>query len=226
MKRSKRYNGTVKDIDQNSYYSLEDAVKSSKELASAKFDETIELHVSYSLSEKEAQTPIRGSITLPNPFGVEKKVLVITNDSKQKEAKKAGADYIGLDDIIEKIEKGFEDFDVVIATPDAMPKVAKLGKQLGPKGLMPNPKTGTVTEDVDEAVKIYKAGKVDYKSDDNGTVHIGIGKSSMDIKMLVENADTALQSIIKSGRAAINKVPRRIYISSTMGPSLKVKFEV
>lgn len=225
MKRSRRYKDIMSKINTVDVKMLDGVFVDIKSSSNAKFDESVELHISYKLNEKELKTPMRGSIVFPNSFGAEKKILVLAEEEMQKKAKDAGADFVGLEDLVKKIEGGFSDFDVVIATPKVMPQIAKLGKQLGPKGLMPNPKTGTVTNDFADVIKTYKAGKVNFKADDFGNIHLTIGKVSMDADKLAENAQVALDAVVKACRSAVSKTPNKIYACSSMGPSFKLKVE-
>jgi len=190
----------------------------------AKFDETVELHVRLGVDPKHADQMVRGTIVLPNGLGKSKKVLVIASGDKQREATEAGADYVGGDDMVTKIQtESWTDYDAVIATPDMMRSVGRLGKVLGPRGLMPNPKTGTVTNDVAQAVKEVKAGKVEFRVDKTGVVHVGVGKVSFDTGKLTENANALLQAVVKAKPAAAKgKYVCSATICSTMGPGVSL----
>ncbi len=210
-------------LDRNMEYSLEDAVAKVKELAYTKFDETVDLAFNLGVDPRKSDQMVRGTVVLPHGTGKSVRVLVFAKGEKEKEARDAGADYVGAEDIVEKITKGWLDFDKVVATPDIMGVVGKLGKILGPRGLMPNPKLGTVTFDVAKAVKEIKAGKVEYKAEKAGVVHVPVGKVSFDQQKLVENARAIIDSV---GRAkpstSKGKYLRKLSISSTMGPGLKI----
>ncbi|MBI1979957.1 MAG: 50S ribosomal protein L1 [Elusimicrobia bacterium] len=212
-----------KKIDQKKKYTLLEAAKVLKESANAKFDETVELHVRLGVDPKQSDQSVRGTVVLPAGTGKTKKVAVIAKGEKIKEAQSAGCDYSGENDLIEKIQKGWFDFDVLVATPDAMKDVSKLGKILGPKGLMPNPKSGTVTFDLARTIQELKAGRIEFKIDDQGIIHTAIGKISFTAEKISENARSLIQSVIKSKPASSKGIYlRSIYLSSTMGPSLAV----
>lgn len=223
MKRSKRYTALLEKFDKTKKYTLKEALKLAKELSTAKFDETIEIHVKLGVDPRKADQMVRGTVTLPHGTGKERKVLVLTSGEKEKEAVDAGADYVGLDEYIDKIEKGWLEFDAVVATPDAMPKVGKLGRILGPRGLMPNPKTGTVTFDVGRVVKEIKKGKIDFKVDRTGVVHAPIGKKSFEVDKLYENAVEFLKELHRVRPQAFRGTyMRTVHISSTMSPGIEV----
>lgn len=222
MKRSKRYNELLKKVDQSKSYSPDEAIKLFSELKDLKFDPSYELHISFQIPKKDQVQPLRGSFVFPHQFGSVAKVLVLAEEEKQADAKKAGADFVGLDDLVKKIESGWGDFDVVIATPKVMPAIAKLGKVLGPKGLMPNPKTGTVTDNLQSAIKTYKSGKVDYKSDDGLNIHVAFGKLSMKPEAVLENLSVVIKEIVKSERSALSTAPKGAFMSTSMGPSVKL----
>jgi large subunit ribosomal protein L1 len=207
-------------------YSLEEAVSLVKRTAKAKFDETVEIHVRLSVDPKQSDQNVRGTVVLPHGTGKSKKVVVVAKGEKVKEAQAAGADEVGDADIIEKISKGWLDFDVLVATPDAMKDLTKLGKVLGPKGLMPNPKSGTVTFDVSRTVKELKAGRVEYKVDDYGIIHSVVGKASFPEKSLVENA-RALLTAIQAAKPASAKgqYMRSVALAASMGPGVAVQPE-
>ena len=224
MKRGKRYSEALGKLDKTNLYTKEEAVKLVKETSNTKFDATIDVAMSLNLDTKKADQQLRGAIVLPNGTGKTKKVLVIAKGDAQKAAKEAGADYVGDMDMVEKIEKeNWFDFDTLIATPDAMPLLGKLGRVLGPKGLMPNPKTGTVTMDVAKAVSDVKAGRVEYKTDSFGNVHGIIGKVSFDEEKILENLNAFVNTILKLKPATVKgDYVKNITISSTMGPGIKI----
>ena len=217
----KKYTAATKQIEARPY-TLEEAVPLVQKVKFAKFDETVELHLRLGVDPKHADQMVRGTIVLPNGLGKSKRVLVIASGDKQREATEAGAEFVGGDDMVEKIQKeGWTDFDAVIATPDMMRSVGKLGKVLGPRGLMPNPKTGTVTQDVTTAVKEVKAGKVEFRVDKTGVVHCPVGKISFATDKLVENATSLLGAVIKAKpTAAKGKYMKSATICSTMGPGV------
>jgi len=224
MKRGKRYKEALKKVDSTKLYTKEEAVKLVKETATTKFDATIDVAMYLNLDTKKADQQLRGAIVLPNGTGKTKKVLVIAKGDAQAAAREAGADYVGDMDMVEKIEKeNWFDFDTLIATPDAMPLLGRLGRILGPKGLMPNPKTGTVTMDVAKAVADVKSGRVEYRTDSFGNVHGIIGKSSFEEEKLVENLNTFVNTILKLKPATVKgDYVKNITISSTMGPGIKI----
>ncbi len=224
MKRGKRYSDSLNKLDKNNLYTKEEAIKLVKETSNTKFDATIDVAMYLNLDTKKADQQLRGAVVLPHGTGKTKKVLVIAKGDAQKAAKEAGADYVGDMDMVEKIEKeNWFDFDTLIATPDAMPLLGKLGRILGPKGLMPNPKTGTVTMDVAKAVADVKAGRVEYKTDSFGNVHGIIGKASFDEEKLLENLNTFVNTILKLKPATVKgDYVKNISISSTMGPGIKI----
>jgi large subunit ribosomal protein L1 len=204
-------------------YTLDEAVPLIKKLAFAKFDETVEVVLRLGVDPKHADQMVRGTVVLPHGLGKDKRVLVIASGDKQREAQEAGAAEVGGDDAVEKIQKGWLDFDAVVATPDMMKSVGKLGKVLGPKGLMPNPKTGTVTFDVAKAVREIKAGKVEFRVDKTGIVHAPVGKVSFDEKKLLQNARALIDSVIRAKpRTSKGKYLRSVTVSSTMGPGLRL----
>ena len=212
-----------KKIDNKKKYALEDAAKLVKETAKAKFDETIELHVRLGIDPKQTDQTVRGTVVLPAGTGKTRKVAVVAKGEKLKEAESAGADFFGDADLIEKISKGWMAFDVLVATPDAMKDLSKLGKILGPKGLMPNPKAGTVTFDVGRTVKELKGGRIEFKNDDHGIVHTSIGKASFAPAQIAENARTLINILIKSKPAsAKGSYLKSISICSSMGPGVPV----
>ena len=219
----KKYKEAAKLIDRTVSYELAEAVDLTKKSATAKFDETIELAVRLGVDPKKADQQIRGAVVLPHGTGKTQKVLVFAKGEKLKEAEAAGADYAGDAEYINKIQQGWFDFDVIVATPDMMGDVGKLGRVLGPKGLMPNPKTGTVTFDVTKAINDIKAGKVEYRVDKSGNIHVPVGKKSFDNEKLVENINTVIETLVKVKPATAKGVYlKNIAIASTMGPGVKV----
>ena len=224
MKRGKRYLEAKKLVEKNKLYDLEEAVSIIKKTASAKFDETVELHVRLGVDSRHADQQVRGAVVLPHGTGRTKRVLVIAKGPKADEAKEAGADYVGDDDMIDKIQKeNWFEFDVLIATPDMMGKLGRLGKVLGPKGLMPNPKSGTVTMDITKAVNDVKAGKIEYRLDKSNIIHCPIGKVSFGQEKLEENLKVIMEAIIKAKPAAAKgQYIKSCSIASTMGPGIKV----
>ena len=224
MKRGKKYLEAASKIEKGKAYAIEEAVSLLKETKVAKFDESVELVLRLNLDTKKADQQLRGATVLPNGIGKTKKVLVIARGAKATEAKEAGADYVGELDMIEKIEKeNWFDFDTMIATPDMMPALGKIGRVLGPKGLMPNPKTGTVTMDVKKTVVDVKKGRVEYRTDSYGNVAVLVGKVSFDDEKLVENIKSFVSLINKTKPSTVKgKYMLNISIASTMGPGIKV----
>lgn len=224
MKKGKKYTEVSKLVEKNKLYTKEEAIKLVKETSITKFDSSIELALRLNLDTKKADQQLRGAFVLPNGTGKTKKVLVIAKGDQAKAAETAGADYVGDIDMLEKIEKeNWFDFDTMIATPDIMPALGKLGKILGPKGLMPNPKTGTVTMDVKKAVEEVKKGRIEYRTDSFGNVHTIIGKVSFDETKLLENLNAFVSLIIKTKPAVVKGAYiKGITISSTMGPGIKI----
>lgn len=222
-KKSKRYQEAAKLIEKGKAYSIEEAVKLVKETSKVKFDAAVDVAFRLGVDPRQADQQLRGALVLPHGTGKTKKVLVVTEGAKAQEAKDAGADVVGGKEILEDIKKGWLDFEVMIATPDMMAELGKLGRILGPKGLMPNPKTGTVTMDVAKAVKETKAGKVTYRTDKEGNVQLTIGRVSFDDSKLVENF-TAIYDLLVKIKPSTSKgvYMKNIAISSTMGPSIKV----
>lgn len=224
MKRGKKYVEASKSIEKNKTYTKEEAVKLAKETSVSKFDATVEVAVRLNLDTKKADQQLRGAIVLPHGTGKTKRVLVVAKGENATKAKEAGADYVGDTDILEKIEKeNWFEFDVMIATPDMMPLLGKLGRVLGPKGLMPNPKTGTVTTDVVKAVNDVKAGRVEYRTDSFGNVHGIIGKVSFTEEQLLDNLNSFMSTIIKAKPASVKgDYIKNIAITTTMGPGIKI----
>ena len=219
----KKYSDSVKLIERSKQYDPEEAIALVKNTAKAKFNETIDLSIRLGVDPRHAEQQVRGTVVLPNGTGKTKKVLVITKGPKADEAAAAGADFVGAEDMIAKIQGGWFEFDVLIATPDMMGLVGRLGKILGPKGLMPNPKTGTVTMDVTKAVSEVKAGKVEYRLDKNAIIHCVIGKAQFTEQQLVENLRTLMEAVIKAKPAAAKGTYiKSAVISTTMGPGIKL----
>ena len=224
MKHGKKYVEAAKKVDRSVAYEANDAVKLVKETAVAKFDETIEVHIRTGCDGRHAEQQIRGAVVLPNGTGKTVKVLVFAKGDKVNEAEAAGADYVGGDELIPKIQNdGWLDFDVVVATPDMMGVVGRLGKVLGPKGLMPNPKAGTVTMDVTKAINDIKAGKIEYRLDKSNIIHVPIGKASFTEEKLQENFNALMEAIVKAKPSALKgQYLKSITLTSTMGPGVKV----
>ncbi len=227
MKKGKKYVAASSKIDKTKSYTKEEAIKLVKETSTANFDATVELALRLNLDTKKADQQLRGALVLPNGTGKTKKVLVIAKGPAAQAAKDAGADYVGDTDMLEKIEKeNWFDFDVMVATPDMMPALGKLGKILGPKGLMPNPKTGTVTMDTKKAVEEVKKGRVEYRTDSYGNLHVIIGKVSFDDEKLVENLNAFMNLINKTKPMTVKgKYILNVAVTSTMGPSVKISQE-
>ena len=219
----KRYREALAQVDREREYAPAEAVALVKELKTSKFNESVEVHIRTGLNVRHADEQLRGTIALPNGLGKEVKIAVFAQGDKAREAEEAGADIVGADDLAKKIEDGFTDFDVAIATPDMMPVVGRLGRVLGPQGKMPNPKVGTVTMDVGRAVQEAKAGKIEYRTDRTAIVHINIGKTSFDERRLLENYAAVIDEMIRAKPpAAKGRYLRSITITSTMGPGIKV----
>lgn len=228
MKRSKKYVEAMKLVDKTKVYEIDEAIELLTKLPKAKFDESVELHVKLGVDSKQADQQVRGTVVLPNGTGKTKKVLVLAKEDKAKAAEEAGADYVGAEDMITKIiSDGWLDFDAIVATPDMMPMLGRAAKILGPKGLMPNPKAGTVTPDVTKAVTEIKAGKVEYRLDKNNIMHAGIGKVSFGTEKLKQNYMTLIEAIVKAKPvAAKGQYIRSIAITTTMGPGISINTTV
>jgi len=223
MQRGKKYKSAKDKVGKGKLYKLEEAVRKLKECAYAKFDETVEMSVRLGVDPKHADQVVRGTILLPSGTGRKVRVLVLTKGEKEKEAKEAGADFVGLDEYIQKITEGWSEVDAIIATPDVMGQVGKLGKILGPKGLMPNPKSGTVTFDVVKTVREIKAGRVEYRVDKAGNIGVPLGKLSFSEDKIVENAKAFLDAVMRARpSSAKGTYLKNCSISSTMGPGIKL----
>ena len=228
MKRNKKYQEASKLIEKSKVYEIDEALELINKLPKAKFDESVELHVKLGVDSKQADQQVRGTVVLPNGTGKSKKVLVLAKSEKAAAAEAAGADYVGDDDMIAKIaSEGWLDFDAVVATPDMMPALGRVAKILGPKGLMPNPKAGTVTVDTAKAVQDIKAGKVEYRLDKNNIIHASIGKVSFGAEKIKENYVALLDAIVKAKPAAAKGTYlKSIAISTTMGPGIKISTKI
>ncbi len=223
MRITKKRKRVLEKLDKGKAYPIEEAAKLVKEVNTANFDASVDMHIRLGVDPRKADQALRGTVSLPNGTGKTKRVLVFCNPDKEVEAKEAGADYVGLDDLIEKIEKGWTDVDVVIATPDVMPKVAKLGRILGPRNLMPNPKVGTVTNDLATAIQEVKKGKVSFRVDKYGIIHSPIGRVSFTPEQLAENAAALIRTLEKMKPAsAKGTYIRSVYLASTMSPGIQV----
>ncbi|MCC8097072.1 MAG: 50S ribosomal protein L1 [Eubacterium sp.] len=224
MKRGKKYQESAKLIEKAKLYDPNEAVELVKKTASAKFDETIEAHIRLGVDSRHADQQVRGAVVLPNGTGKKIRVLVIAKGDKANEAEAAGADFVGAEDMIAKIQgENWFDFDVIVATPNMMGQLGRLGRLLGPKGLMPNPKAGTVTMDIANAVKEIKAGKIEYRLDKTNIIHVPVGKASFETDKLLENFNTLMNAIIKARpSAAKGQYLRSVVLTATMGPGIKV----
>ncbi|SHH17405.1 LSU ribosomal protein L1P [Thermosyntropha lipolytica DSM 11003] len=223
MKRGKKYQEALSKIERGKLYDPVEALRLVKELAHAKFDETVEVHVKLGVDPRHADQQVRGTVALPHGTGKTRRVLVFAKGEKAKEAEAAGADYVGAEELVEKIQGGWFDFDVAVATPDMMGMVGKLGKILGPRGLMPNPKSGTVTMDIARTINELKAGRIEYRVDKTAIVHVPIGKVSFELEKLVENLNAFAEALIKAKPAAAKgQYIRSVTVCSTMGPGIKI----
>ena len=224
MKRGKRYQEAAKLVDSSKEYEAKEALEIIEKMPKPKFDETVELHVKLGVDSKHADQQVRGTVVLPHGTGKSLKVLVFAKGDKAKEAEAAGADFVGAEELVPKIEKeNWFDYDVIVATPDMMGVIGRLGKVLGPKGLMPNPKSGTVTMDVTKAISEIKSGKVEYRLDKTNIIHVGIGKVSFGTEKLTENYQTLIDAIIKAKPAAAKgQYIKSVALTTTMGPSVYV----
>ncbi|HKL73597.1 MAG TPA: 50S ribosomal protein L1 [Clostridia bacterium] len=226
MKNGKKYTDSLKLYDKSKAYDSQEALKIVVDTAKAKFDETIELHCKLGVDPRHADQQVRGVVVLPNGTGKTVRVLVITKGVKADEAEAAGADFVGAEEVIQKIQGGWVDFDVCVTTPDMMGLVGRLGKILGPKGLMPTPKAGTVTMDVAKAIKDIKAGKVEYRVDKTAIIHCPLGKASFGAEKLMENFNTLMEAIVKAKPAVTKGIYlRSVTVASTMGPGVKVNYK-
>jgi large subunit ribosomal protein L1 len=222
-KRGKKYRQAAELIDNDMEYTIEEACDLVKKTKIASFNESVDLDLRLGVDPRHADQMVRGTVSLPHGTGKNVRVLALVNEAKEEEAKEAGADFVGLDEYIEKIEDGWADIDVIIATPDVMGKIGKLGRHLGPRGLMPNPKSGTVTMDIADAVKEFKSGKIDFRVDKAGILHTSIGKADFDANELRENAISFLQTIMKMRPSSAKGLYiRSAYMSTTMGPSIQI----
>ena len=220
-KHGKKFRAALEKIEPNRKYNLDEGLAKVKEISFAKFDETVELTMWLGVDPRKADQLVRGTVVLPHGLGKSKRVLVIAQGDKIREAEEAGADFVGGEEMVDRIKGGWLDFDAVIATPDMMRSVGQLGKVLGPRGLMPNPKTGTVTPDVTTAVRETKAGKVEYRVDKTGVIHVGIGKVSFDQQLLRENAQVLLDAVVRAKPStAKGKYVKKVNLASTMSPGV------
>ena len=222
-RKGKNYTNSRKKVSKDKVYLVEEAMELVKEASFAKFDEAVDLAICTGLDTRHADQQLRGAYSLPNGTGKDVKVAVFAGGEKELEAREAGADIIGAEDLAEKIQGGFLDFDVVLALPEMMKVVGKLGRILGPRKLMPNPKTGTVTNDIGDAIKEYKGGKVNFQADSGGVIHVTIGRKSFETKKLAENFDSFIKHIIRSKPAGAKGIYiKKMFVSTTMGPSVKL----
>lgn len=223
MKKSKAYQEAEKKMERNRLYEPIEALQLVKDMSSARFDETVEVHIKLGVDPRHADQQVRGTVSLPHGTGKTRKVLVFAKGEKQKEAADAGADYVGAEELAEKIQGGWFDFDVAVATPDMMAVVGKLGKILGPRGLMPNPKAGTVTFDIERTINELKAGRIEYRVDKTSIIHAPIGRVSFEVDKLLDNLNVFAEALIKARPAAAKgQYMRSVSICSTMGPGIKI----
>jgi len=223
VKISKRMKQAVKDIDAEKLYSVEDALDSIEKFPKVKFDETVELHFFLNINPKNSDQMLRGTVVLPNGTGKNVRIAVFCKGEMEAQAKEAGADFVGAQELIDKVSKGFLDFDVVVASPDMMRDLSKLGRVLGPRGLMPTPKAGTVTTDVERAIKEIKEGKIEFKSDKQGGVHLGVGKRSFSKEKLLENVKHVVEAINQAKPVAVKgNLVKSLSLATTMGPGLRL----
>lgn len=219
----KNYRDALTKVDRNQRYALEESLRLAKETARAKFDETVEMAIRLGVDPRQADQNIRGTVTLPHGMGKSVRVLAFAKGDKEKEAQDAGADFVGGDDLIKKISEGWLEFDKAVATPDMMAAVGRIGKILGPRGLMPNPKTGTVSMDIGKAVKEIKAGKLEFRVDKAGIIHVPVGKASFGPEQLIDNARAVLQSVLRAKPAsAKGNYVKGVTVATTMGPGIKI----
>tara|TARA_Y100001970_G_C14195213_1_gene837640 strand:- start:486 stop:1166 length:681 start_codon:yes stop_codon:yes gene_type:complete len=223
---AKRFENNIKMVDRLKLYDVSEAVSLLKKTAQAKFDETVDLAINLGVDPKHADQSIRGTVSLPHGTGKDVKVLVVAKGDNVDLAKDAGADYYGSEELLDKVKGGWTDFDVVVSTPDMMAQVGKLGKVLGPRGLMPNPKSGTVTNDISKAVKELKAGKIEFRVEKQGIVHMGIGKLSFEDSQIIENFEAVMGSIVKARPNSLKgRYIQKVSLSSTMGPGVRLSYE-
>jgi large subunit ribosomal protein L1 len=223
MKKGKKYQEALKKIDKSKFYSPEEAVRLVKETAPANFDETVEVHIRLGIDPKQADQQVRGALNLPHGTGKSLRVIAFAQGEKAKEAKEAGAEEVGGEDLAQRIQNGWLDFDAVVATPDMMKIVSKLGRILGPRGLMPNPKVGTVTNDIGKVVSELKKGRVEYRADKYGIIHVPVGKVSFDEKKLFENYIALMQEIVRAKPStAKGRYLKSVTLTSTMGPGIRI----
>ncbi len=223
MAHGKRYEDSLKIVDRTKLYEPAEAMKLVKETAKAKFDETVQLAIKLGVDPKQADQTVRGAVVLPHGTGKSVRVLVFAKGDKAKEAQEAGGDFVGAEDMVQKIEGGWLDFDVAVATPDMMGTVGKLGRILGPRGLMPNPKTGTVSMDVKNAIREIKAGKIEYRLDKTAIIHVPIGKASFSLEALNENFDALMDAVVKAKPAAAKgQYVKSVAVSAAMGPGIRI----
>lgn len=221
--KGKSYRAALEKVERTQRYLLEDSLRLVKDTARAKFDETVEMAIRLGVDPRQADQNVRGTVTLPHGMGKAVRVLAFAKGEKEKEAQEAGADFVGSDELIKKISEGWFDFDKTVATPDMMAAVGRIGKVLGPRGLMPNPKTGTVTVDIGKAVKEIKAGKLDFRVDKAGIIHVAVGKASFGAEQLIDNAKAVLISVLRAKPAsAKGNYVRGVTVSTTMGPGIKI----
>jgi large subunit ribosomal protein L1 len=219
----KKYRAALAKVDRTQRYPLEDSLRLVKDTARAKFDETVEMAIRLGVDPRQADQNVRGTVNLPHGMGKTVRVLAFAKGEKEKEAQEAGADFVGSDELIKKINEGWFDFDKTVATPDMMAAVGRIGKVLGPRGLMPNPKTGTVTVDIGKAVREIKAGKLEFRVDKAGIIHVAVGKASFGPEQLIDNAKAVLMSVLRAKPAsAKGNFVRGVTVSTTMGPGIKV----
>ena len=226
MNHSKRYDNNFKTIDRDLKYSLDEAVKIIKETSPTKFDETIDISINLGVDPRHADQIVRGTVSMPNGTGKEVSILVLAKGDLVEKAIEAGADFAGSDEFLEKIKSGWTDVDVIISTPDMMPELGKLGRILGPRGLMPNPKTGTVTNNIKKAVNEIKSGKIEFKVEKNGIVHVGVAKMSFEKEKIIQNISAFIDAIKKAKPSGVKGIyMKKVTLSSTMGPGIKLNHE-
>jgi len=224
--RSRRYQQSLQAVDRSRAYALEEALQRLKSMAPARFDETVECSVQLSIDPRHSDQQVRGSIALPHGTGKARRVAVFTEGSRAEAARQAGADLVGADELIEKVAGGFMEFDVVLATPDMMSRIGRLGRHLGPRGLMPSPKSGTVREDIAAAVAEFKGGRIEFRNDAGGNVHVPVGKVSFSAEHLAENVRAVVDQLVRlKPPAAKGKYLMKVYVSSTMNPAVRVKLD-